>query len=134
MKTLLALVLAVGVQSLAAQQDPRAKLLTDRGCSDCHAIAALKVKSKNDVGPDLSAAYVDVPYRYGMTLERFFDQPPSIMRLVLGGRPALERAERDSLVTLFRELYNERLAKLGGAQRRASPAGAWAPWSRLQRR
>ncbi|HET9386112.1 MAG TPA: hypothetical protein VFO67_13255, partial [Gemmatimonadales bacterium] len=53
-----------------------------------------------------------------MTLERFFDQPPSIMRLVLGGRPSLRPAERDSLVTLFRDLYLEQLARLDSAQRR----------------
>ncbi|HET9386422.1 MAG TPA: hypothetical protein VFO67_14890, partial [Gemmatimonadales bacterium] len=62
MKKLLALALAMGMQPLAAQQDPRASLLVDRGCSDCHTIAALKVtRSKADVGPDLSAAYIDVP-------------------------------------------------------------------------
>jgi hypothetical protein len=67
---------------------------------------------------------VDVPFRYGMTLERFFDQTPGIMRIVLGGRPSLRRAERDSLVTLFRDLYTEQLAKLDSAQRRARPVEA----------
>jgi hypothetical protein len=121
MKALLVLAVALGVQTLAAQQDPRAKFLTDRGCHDCHAIAALKVKAKADVAPDLSAAYVDVPFRYGMTLERFLDQPQSVMRIVLGGRPPLEPAERDSLVALFRNLYAEHLAKLDSAQRRTRP-------------
>lgn len=121
MKTILVLAFAAGALVLAAQQDPRARLVTDRGCSDCHAVAALKVRAKTDVGPDLSAAYVDVPFRYGMTLERFFDQPPGIMRIVLGGRPSLEPAERDSLVALFRSLYTEQLGKLDSAQRRPRP-------------
>jgi hypothetical protein len=121
MKTALVLALALGVQTLAAQQGARAKILTESGCSDCHGIAALGVKSKADVGPDLSAAYVDVPFRYGMTLERFFDQTPGIMRIVLGGRPSLRPAERDSLVTIFRDLYTEHIAKLDSAQRRMRP-------------
>ncbi|HTI04433.1 MAG TPA: hypothetical protein VL549_03900 [Gemmatimonadales bacterium] len=118
MKRLLIVVTALAAQSLAAQSDPRAKLLTNLGCSDCHAVVALHVKSKADVGPDLSAAYVDVPFRYGMTLERFFDQPASVMRLVLGGRPKLRRAEQDSLIALFRNLYNEHLARSDSAQHR----------------
>ena len=124
MKTILALALAASVQTLAAQQNPRTKLITDLGCPDCHAIAALKVKSKADVGPDLSAAYADVPFRFGMPLERFFEQPPSIMRLVLGGRPDLTRTQRDSLVALFRDLYTEQLGKLDSARLRARPVSA----------
>ena len=133
MKSLLVLALVAGVQTLAAQADPRGKILTDLGCSDCHTIVALRVKSKADVGPDLSAAYVDVPFRYGMPLERFFDQPPSIMRIVLGGRTDLTRAQRDSLIALFRTLYTEQIAKLDSAQRRVRPVGAGDPRSRIQR-
>jgi hypothetical protein len=68
-----------------------------------------------------------VPFRYGMPLARFFDQPPSIMRIVLGGRPALTFTERDSLVTLFRDLYTEQLGKLDSALRRARPVRAGDP-------
>lgn len=120
MKTLL--ILAI----LAAQHDstivnPRARLLTDRGCDNCHAVSVLKMKGKADVGPDLSSAYAEVPFRYGMPLDRFFDQPAGVMRIVLGGRTSLRAAERDSLVALFRDLYNEQLAKLDSAQRRIRP-------------
>lgn len=127
-KTLLILATAValGVKVLAAQQDsaqanPRARLLIDRGCSECHAMSALKMKGKADVGPDLSSAYAQVPFRYGMPLERFFDQPAGVMRIVLGGRTSLRPAERDSLVALFRDVYNEQLARLDSAQRRFRP-------------
>jgi len=135
MKTVLALALAASVQTLAAQQNPRAKFITALGCSDCHAIVALKVKGKADVGPDLSTAYVDVPFRYGMPLERFFEQPPSVMRIVLGGRPDLTRTQRDSLVALFRDLYTEQLGKLDSAQRRPRPVHATAgPQLQMRRR
>jgi hypothetical protein len=124
MKTLLLLALAVGAQALSAQADPRAGLLNRLGCADCHTVAALRITGKADVGPDLSAAYVDVPFRYGIPIERFFDQPPAIMRIVLGGRPELRRAERDSLIALFRGLYLEQLARLDSAQRRIRPVRA----------
>jgi hypothetical protein len=136
-RLLLAVTLGVigGVRAVAAQadsarsdsagaRDPRARFLIDRRCSDCHTVSVLKIKSTADVGPDLSSAYADVPFRYGMTLDRFFDQPAGIMRMVLGGRPALARAERDSLVTLFRDLYNEQLARLDSARRRPRPVKA----------
>lgn len=133
MKIVLLLALAVGFQRLSAQQDPRARLLTDRRCNDCHTVAVLKVKASADVGPDLSAAYAEVPIRYGMPLARFFDQPAGVMRLVLGGRPSLGPAERDSLVTLFRDLYNEQLVRLDSAQRRVRPVDRAKPRAPKQR-
>lgn len=134
MKTYLVVALVAAVQTLGAQTDPRARFLTNLGCPDCHAVAALKLKSKADVGPDLSAAYSDVPFRYGMPLERFFEQPPSVMRIVLGGRPDLTRAQRDSLVTLFRDLYTAQLGRLDSVLRRSRVVRAGETAARKQRR
>jgi hypothetical protein len=127
----------LAAHSLAAQQDPappvpgdsanpRASLFIRRGCADCHAIQALKVKAKSDVGPDLTFTYAEVPQRYGMTLERFFDEPPGIMRVIFGGQIKLERAEGDSLVRLFRDLYTEHLARVDSLRRVPWPAGTGA--------
>ena len=126
MRVLLLLAAVMATQALVAQSDtvqtnPRARLFEARGCADCHAIAQLKVKAKADVGPDLSSAYVQVPYRYGMTLERFFDEPVGIMRMVLGVHTQLPRAESDSLVRLFRDLYTEHLARQDSLVRQARP-------------
>ena len=131
MKTLLVVAAIVAAQSLAAQQvpaDPRASLFVRRGCAACHGIAALKVKPETNVGPDLTFAYAEVPYRYRMTLERFFAEPPGTMRLVLGVHIQLQLAERDSLVQLFRVLYAEHLARLDSIQRVPRPVGSH-PWS-----
>lgn len=126
MKTplIIALALVVGAHGLSAQIDPRVRLLNRLGCPDCHTVAFLKIKGQADVGPDLSAAYGEVPYRYGIPFERFFDQSPAMMRFVLGTRPPLNRAERDSLIALFRGLYLEQLARLDSAQRQARPVRA----------
>ena len=131
MRAVLVVALALCAQTLAAQADSaradsektarRVRFLTDRRCSDCHTVAVLKMRAATDAGPDLSSAYADVPIRYGMPLERFFDQPAGVMRLVLGGRPSLGQAEHDSLVALFRELYTEQLSKSDSGQRRARP-------------
>lgn len=131
MKRMLVVAAILATQGLAAQQAPapvpgdsadtRASLFVRRGCADCHAIAALKVKAKTDVGPDLTLTYADVQTRYGITLERFFDDPPGIMRVIFGGQIRLERADSDSLVRLFRDLYTEHLAQLDSLNRRARP-------------
>jgi len=116
----------LAVRSLAAQQvpvDARAALFVRSGCADCHGIVALRVKAKTDAGPDLTFAYGDVPYRYGMTLERFFAEPPGIMRLVLGVHIQLRQVQRDSLVRLFRDLYAEHVARLDSIQRAPRPVG-----------
>jgi hypothetical protein len=111
----------LAAQSATVQTNPRARLFVARGCADCHAIALLKVKAQADVGPDLSAAYVNVPYRYGVTLERFFDEPVGVMRMVLGVHIQLPRAESDSLVRLFRDLYTEHLARQDSLVRPTRP-------------
>ena len=112
----------LAAQTNVVPPNPRARLFVARGCSECHALELLKVKAKTDVGPDLSSAYVDVPTRYGVTLERFFDEPVGIMRVILAGHVQLHRTDGDSLVRLFRDLYNEHLARLDSLARQARPA------------
>lgn len=127
MKIMLVVAAIFAAHSLGAQQvpaDPRASLFVRRGCADCHGIVALKVKAKTDAGPDLTFAYAEVPYRYGMTLERFLVEPPGIMRLVLGAHIQLRPLERDSLVQLFHDLYAQHLARLDSAWRRPRPVDA----------
>lgn len=124
MRILLLLAVVMTARTLAAQSDtlqtnPRARLFVARGCADCHAIVHLNVKAKADVGPDLSSAYVEVPYRYGVTLERFFDEPVGVMRMILGVHTQLSRTESDSLVRLFRDLYTEHLTRQDSLTRRA---------------
>jgi hypothetical protein len=124
MKALLIVTLALAAHPLAAQTDtvqvnPRARLFVASRCADCHSLLALKVKAASDVGPDLTTAYVDVPARYGVKLEQFFDHPVGVMRVIFGGQVQLQRAESDSLVRLFRDLYAEHLARLDSLTRRA---------------
>lgn len=94
----------------AAQSDPRARIFVERGCRDCHAISALKLKASADVGPDLTYAYGDVQRRYGLNLESFMANPPGVMRLMLASHIRLPAADRDSIVTILRDLYRERRA------------------------
>ena len=138
MRILLLLAVVMATRTLAAQTDtvapnPRARLFVARGCADCHAIAHLQVKAKADVGPDLSSAYADVPFRYGMTLERFFDEPVGLMRLVLGVHIQLPRTESDSLVRLFRDLYAEHLTRQDSLVRRGRPVSGSPGSSEPQR-
>lgn len=101
------LLLVLAAQGLAAQSDPRAEIFVARGCAECHAISGLQVKGKADVGPDLTYSYAEVPNRYGMTLERFFEQPVGVMRLILAGQGQLRKGDSDSLVSILRSLYLE---------------------------
>jgi hypothetical protein len=108
---LVGMLLALSAAPLAGQRDPRARIFVERGCHECHAVVALGVKAKTDVGPDLTYAYGDVMYRYGLTLERFFQEPVSTMRFVIaGGHVRLSAADRDSIIRILRGLYGERLA------------------------
>ena len=116
--TLAAAVLAVTtagarqVADPATPLDPRAVIFLQRGCNECHAIAALGVRAKADVGPDLTFAYADVLIRYGTNLETFLGSPTGVMEMVLSGHPVLTAVDRDSIVTILRALYLERRAEM----------------------
>lgn len=48
--------------------------------------------------------------RYGLNLESFMTNPPGVMRLMLASHIRLTVADRDSIVTILRELYRQRRA------------------------
>jgi hypothetical protein len=111
---LVLLLAALVPRALDGQSDPQGQLFIARGCSECHAVVGLGIKAKADVAPDLTYAYGDVLYRYGLTLERFFEEPAGAMRMVLGGgHVQLSQADRDALVRMLRVLYGQGLAKRG---------------------
>lgn len=93
-----------------ATPDPRSAIFIRHGCTDCHAIYALRVKAAHDVGPDLTAAYTDVGTRYGVALETFLDRPTGVMRLMLESHIRLSVADRDSIVQILKGLYAQRVA------------------------
>jgi hypothetical protein len=92
--------------------DPRNGIFVKRGCTDCHAITALRLRSSADVGPDLTFAYADVVTRYGVNLESFLVRPTGVMQLVLASQPRLSAMDRDSVTRILKRLYLERRAHL----------------------
>lgn len=94
------------------QLDSRGVIFLQRGCNACHAIAALGVRAKADVGPDLTFAYADVLIRYGTNLETFLGSPTGVMEMVLSSHPVLTAVDRDSIVTILRALYLEHRAEM----------------------
>ncbi len=101
---------ALAGRAAAQTTDARVRIFVERGCRDCHAVSALKLKASADVGPDLTYAYGDVLRRYGMNLESFMANPPGVMRMMLASHIRLGVADRDSIVTILRGLYGERRA------------------------
>jgi hypothetical protein len=87
--------------------DPRAALLLQKGCPNCHSITAVGVKSSSDVGPDLSLAYEDVQNRFGVKLEEFLPNPTGTMQMVLSQLIKLTPQERDSIVHILNQLHEE---------------------------
>lgn len=106
--------LAVVAAGGHGQTDPRARIFVQRGCKDCHAVSALRVKASADVGPDLTYAYGDVLRRYGLNLESFMANPTGVMRMMLASHLRLTVADRDLIVRLLRGLYQERSADSEG--------------------
>ena len=85
--------------------DPRAALFLEKGCPQCHSISGLGVKSPNEIGPDLTAAYTDVQSRFGMKLEDFLVTPTGTMQMVLGPMIKLMPVERDSILHILERLH-----------------------------
>ena len=95
-----------------ARPDPRAAIFVQRGCAECHGIAALGVKAATDVGPDLTFAYADVPSRYDLSLASFLENPRGLMGFVFTAHVHLVQADRDSISHILEALYRERLADM----------------------
>jgi len=53
------------------------------GCSRCHDVSALGVKSPTPIGPDLSTAADDTVRRFSVPVDRFLREPVGTMRAVL---------------------------------------------------
>ncbi|HYL55593.1 MAG TPA: hypothetical protein VEU73_08470 [Gemmatimonadales bacterium] len=119
--------------------DPRGAIFVQRGCQECHAVAALGVKAATDVGPDLTFAYADVVNRYGLSLEAFFDAPPGLKGFVHASHVHLTPQDGDSISRILRAVYYEHLADMdpdmpssppGRARVRARPESLPRPPSR----
>lgn len=90
-----AALVAVGCSSKNSQVSPTARWFVQKGCTSCHAIDALGVSGRVSGAPDLSLAVVDVPRRYGMSVEQFLAAPPGgTMSIVLSSQIRLSASER----------------------------------------
>jgi len=96
----------------AQQPDARGAIFVTQGCNQCHAVWALGLKAKSDVGPDLTFAYVDVVNRYGIDLQSFLYDPKGVMRLMLASHLNLTAASRDSIAHVLESVYKQHRAQL----------------------
>ena len=75
------------------------------GCFVCHSIAALKVKSPAQIGPDLSTAVEDTQSRFGKTVDDFIMNPTGTMSVVLSRQIVLNTEQRQVAIQKLREAY-----------------------------
>jgi cytochrome c551/c552 len=92
----------------AREGGARGAIFVEKGCPQCHSISAFGIKSKAEVGPDLTNAYADVQTRFGVKLEQFLPAPTGTMQMVLSSMIKLTPAERDSIIHILKELHEER--------------------------
>ena len=77
------------------------------GCFVCHSIAALKVRSPAQIGPDLSTAVEDTQKRFGVTVDQFLKNPTGTMSVVLSRQIILTPAQKDVAIQKLREAFAE---------------------------
>ncbi|HUL01766.1 MAG TPA: hypothetical protein VLV16_00900 [Gemmatimonadales bacterium] len=95
----------------AQRHDPRGAIFVEQGCTKCHAVRALGLKAESDdVGPDLTFAYVDVVDRYGVHLREFLADPSGVMRFVLTTHLKLNGLTRDSVADVLEAIYKQHQA------------------------
>lgn len=95
-------------EEAAREGGARGAIFVEKGCPQCHSISAFGIKSKAEVGPDLTNAYADVQTRFGVKLEQFLSAPTGTMQMVLSSMIKLTPAERDSIIHILKELHEER--------------------------
>jgi len=77
------------------------------GCSRCHDVSVLGVKSPTPIGPDLSTAADDTVRRFNRPIEEFLRAPVGTMRAVLARQIMLSPDERAEAVRQLRAAYSE---------------------------
>jgi hypothetical protein len=77
------------------------------GCSRCHDVAAVGVKSPTPIGPDLSTAADDTVRRFNMPIDRFLREPVGTMRAVLTRQIMLSPEQQAEAVRQLDAAYAE---------------------------
>lgn len=77
------------------------------GCTDCHSMSVYRILNVTAVGPDLSIAVEDVPRRFGVSLDQFFQAPTGTMSMVLSSRIPLTTEQRRLAVERLKEAYRD---------------------------
>ncbi len=77
------------------------------GCSACHGVASLGVRSASQIGPDLSPAIDEVRNRFGRGIEDFLAAPSGTMAVVLSRQIILDRAQKAAAVDELRAAFAE---------------------------
>jgi mono/diheme cytochrome c family protein len=77
------------------------------GCSACHAVMALGVRSASQIGPDLSPAVDEVRKRFGQSVEDFLAAPTGTMAVVLSRQIILGREQKAAAVEQLRAAFAE---------------------------
>ncbi len=77
------------------------------GCFVCHSIAALRVRSPAQIGPDLSTAVDDTQKRFGMTVDDFLRNPTGTMSVVLSRQIVLTPEQKQVAVQKLRDAFAE---------------------------
>ena len=75
------------------------------GCSRCHDVAAMGVKSPTPIGPDLSTAADDTVRRFSMPIDEFIRAPVGTMRAVLSRQIMLSPEQKEEAVRQLRAAY-----------------------------
>jgi cytochrome c2 len=97
------------------------------GCFVCHSIAALKVRSPAQIGPDLSTAVEDTQKRFGLTVDQFLKNPTGTMSVVLSRQIILTPAQKDIAIQKLREAFAEYQRQVAEGKNPLAPAGEGAP-------
>jgi mono/diheme cytochrome c family protein len=77
------------------------------GCSACHGVVALGVKSASQIGPDLSPAVDEVRNRFGQSVEDFLAAPTGTMAVVLSRQIILGREQKAAAVEQLHRAFVE---------------------------
>ncbi|MEI6667511.1 MAG: c-type cytochrome [Acidobacteriota bacterium] len=94
------------------------------GCFVCHSIAALKVKSPAQIGPDLSTAVEDTQKRFGLTVDRFLKNPTGTMSVVLSRQIILTPEQKDIAIQKLREAFAAYQRQVAEGNNPLAPAGS----------
>lgn len=94
---------------------PGGEWFVQTGCTACHTVTVYGLWTPAANAPDLSQAVIDVPKRFGRSLDDFLQAPTGTMAMVFANRIPLDTRQREVAIAQLKKAFAAYQRNNGGS-------------------